>query len=208
MLSGGGLVFRMSNATARTTAAAALAALMVVACGSSTAPSTTTNGANSAGNVPGSSSQSTSAASASTPASIPAACSLLTAAQVTALLGGPAAPAAGTEDDFSATYKSCDWLNTPAGGGNSTALDFRVVVRANQTAPGFSGTIADDGPSGPVSGVGDNAVFAATDGTGANLIVNKGLTAISISTQGPAAGSSMKSTMGSDVEQALTEIGA
>jgi hypothetical protein len=195
------MVFRMSSAVARTTATAALTALMVVACGSSSAP-----GANSGGNVPGSSSQSASAGTQSTP--IPAACSLLTTAQVTALLGGAPASPAGTEDDFSATYKSCDWLNSPSNGGNTTAVDIRVYVRASQGVSGFSGTISDDGPSASVSGVGDSAVFAATDGTGANLIVNKGLTAVSISCQGPAGSASLKSTMVADAEQVLTGVGA
>ncbi|HEV3125037.1 MAG TPA: DUF3558 family protein [Candidatus Dormibacteraeota bacterium] len=189
-----------------------LTTLTVVAlagCGSSSSATTTPAGASTTSSAGAVSSSSANALSTSTgPSALPAACSLLTTAQVAELLGGPPAQPEGRESDDQPTYKICDWLSTPPAGGNTNSLDIRVFVRAHQGDPGFGGTIADDGPSSPVTGVGDRAVFASKDGIGANLIVDKGLTSISISTRGSVAGATIKSAMIADVQQVLAHIAA
>jgi hypothetical protein len=189
-----------------------LAAMTVAAlagCGSSSSSTTTAAGASTTGGgAAASSSSATASSTANGPSALPAACSLLTTAQVTELLGGAPAQPEGRESDDQPTYKICDWLSTPPAGGNTNGLDIRVFVRAHQGDPGFGSTIADDGPSSPVSGVGDRAVFASRDGIGANLIVDKGLTSISISTRGAVSGATVKPAMITDAQQVLAHIGA
>jgi hypothetical protein len=88
-----------------------------------------------------------------------AACTLVSAAQVQALLARPPA-GSGTEQDYDPTYKTCSWLTTPPPGGNTNSMRLAVVL-TSATTKGFGAPSGVGGPT-PVAGVGDSANFYAT----------------------------------------------
>jgi hypothetical protein len=99
------------------------------------------------------------------------------------LLEAPVA-GAGSEHDYESTYKTCTWNTDQSTGGNPNSVRLAVVVKKTSGDKGFSPSAQVGAPT-PVSGVGDNATFAAQGGgtgqTGeTQLIANKGMVSVSL----------------------------
>jgi hypothetical protein len=117
------------------------------------------------------------------PAPLADACSLVTAADVTAGLGAhPSAP--GTPTKYEATYVTCDWSATPAGAANSNSIRLAVVEKKSPDQQGFS--LPTDLPDAhAVAGLGDKATIYSRAGvfSGLDLIADAGKFTISVSGQ-------------------------
>ena len=110
-------------------------------------------------------------------------CSLVTADEVSGVLGTPASDA-GTERIFDTNYRNCQW-STPPGPGNPSALQIAVVIRKSATDPGFSPS-TDVGTPQPVAGVGDKATFSDKPDPNfetAELLADKGRFSVAVHLQ-------------------------
>jgi hypothetical protein len=178
--------------------AIALSGLLgLAACGSS---STSTGGSsrNSGGNQSPATQQSS---GSSTPVIANTACSLLTAAQVTDLMGE--APAdAGSELDHADNYKTCNW-NTAT---SSNHIGLGVLRNASSSDHGFAYG-GDFGPPETVTGLGDNATYATRGQSDVQLIVNRALWSISIDSSAAASSPALKAKMVEVARQLLSSLG-
>ena len=123
------------------------------------------------------------------------ACTILTPAQVTAVVGAQIVdPGSGDGDPH-----TCDWLHNDATG----IPDLQVIAYVNITAKGFEDSchprtiVADSGISvTPVSGVGDDACYIQLQGLGGPVLnFLKGCWSYSISVLGGAGGSPFSDAM-------------
>jgi hypothetical protein len=136
----------------------------------------------------------------------------LTASQIQALLGAPAAQA-GTEHDFDVNYVTCTWT-TGSAAGNASTVRLGVVERGSASEKGF-GPPTSAGPPSAVSGVGDDATFASSGGGASQpgesiLVANKHLASVSLDvTYGgtTAHPNSTQAAMADDVRQVFVQLG-
>jgi hypothetical protein len=171
--------------------------LGLAGCGSSST-GTGGNSPSSGGNQSPTTQQSS---GSSTPKIAATACSLLTAAQLTDLMGE--APAdAGSELDHADNYKTCNW-NTA---NSSNHVGLGVVRNASSSDKGFAYG-GDFGPPETVTGIGDSATFATRGQTDVELIVNKALWSISLDSSAAASSSALKAKMVDVARQILTQLG-
>lgn len=179
-------------------AAATLAVVALGACGSAASPSPP-------GAAPGSASATATAPGANqgSPAVTVSTCSLLSATQVTALLGQQP-PNPGIEHVYDGNYKSCTWYGSS--GANSVAV--AVNICACTTNAGFS-----DGPTfgtpTPYPGLGDSATFSSTGSGGlfaCEMQAVRGRVAVDLTLQGPVDPSSVKATMAADVARIVPQF--
>ena len=110
----------------------------------------------------------------------PAACSLVTPAQVKTFLR---ATATGVEKDFGPVYKSCSWAATPAGATSANKLDLGLI-RIGNGQVGFSTEV--EGLTATVfPGLGDAATYSSGKNTLGSqqrlLVTKKGTVSVSIS---------------------------
>jgi hypothetical protein len=109
----------------------------------------------------------------------PAACSLVTPAQIKKILGVAAVPA---ETDQGAGSKGCTWTAAPGAGGSAPKFYFGLIRIGNGQA-GFGTTVADLTPT-VVPGLGDAATYSSGVTTRGEqdrvLVTKKGTVSMSI----------------------------
>ena len=182
--------------------AAPLGLFMLAGCGSA-APSSSGGTPPSAGGTAAGGAATTPSASQNSPAVTVSTCSLLSASQVTALLGQQA-PNPGIEHVYDGNYKSCTWYGSSS--ANSAAVAVNICDCA--TNAGFNDG-ATFGTRAPYPGLGDSATFSSNGSGGAfaaEMQAVKGRVAVDVTMQGPVDPSSVKATMADDVAQILPQF--
>jgi hypothetical protein len=190
----------------RTLSLAAAGVVILAACGGSTAGSGA--GPTTSSPAPAAAAQPPGTTSGSSAGEVPVkACALLGDAQVVRLLGGATAGIpAGTEQDYSGTYKICRWSSNPdAAHPNVASVDVAFFKKSKATDNGLSRD-ANYGPPEAVSGVGDDATFAKS-GYNVELIANKGLWSIELAASAALTDPSLKTYMVEKVQKIFTLLG-
>jgi hypothetical protein len=142
-------------------------------------------------------------ANGASPAVTISTCTLLTASQVSALLG-EAPMGSGNEHVFYGNYKSCTWF----GSNTSNTVSVAVNICDCSENQGFSNNSTYGTPN-PYPGVGDKATLATNGSAGmfaAAFSAVKGRVAIDLYFQSPVDPNTVKGTLSADVQQILPQF--